>query len=183
MLGMKYISSLSKYQIEHLWDQELLIHGQRFLPIANFQDWSENPVLEETYQTETFPTSIIMPIKAFRNAGFQATKLRIIFAESLSYEQIQLLRNVIDSHLNDPDTVNYYLLPHTKNEKALRSYLAVTFQYGLILILALISSISIIMFWLYMEFRRYKVYLVCGATKNQIILLLSMNTILLVTIT
>ena len=59
----------------------------------------------------------------------------------------------------------------------------VTMQYLLILVLSLLSIASVIMYWIKSEYRRYKIYIMCGARRSQVVFLLCMNIFYLVTFT
>lgn len=53
--------------------------------------------------------------------------------------------------------------------------------YTLIILLSLISTAAVLLHWLRREFVRYRIYLICGARRSQIVCLLSVAIALLVT--
>ena len=95
-------------------------------------------------------------------------KLRCVFAAPLTEEQIAkidaLLRTYADIHsVSLPTTGNYY---------AVAVYLNQVLPYTLIILLSLISTAAVLLHWLRREFVRYRIYLICGARRPQIVCLL-----------
>lgn len=177
LLGMSYIQSMPKDQIDGLWDSEIIIGNKPFKAVGNYNNFVKYPVEEGTYQTEPLPTVVAIPLNTYLAMSMPATHLRIEFSQSLSAAQIAILNQIVVSQ----PKITCSLLPKMNDRIATQAYIAVTTQYALILLLSLISIINIVFYWVRTEFVRYRIYLLCGANRKQIVMLLSMKTIYLVT--
>ena len=175
LLGMSYIRQLPLEKIDTIWEKEIVINGIAMDTIGNYDDQINFPIQEETYKTQVLPTSIAIPLETFFKIGLSPTKIRVIFAEPLTNTQIKELNDLFQSI----QTISF----PKQNTIAVNGYISATVQYSLILILALLSIIHVLLYWMKMEFSRYKVYMICGAKRHEIIFLLSMNIALLITLT
>ncbi|MDO5022597.1 MAG: hypothetical protein Q4E07_04590 [Eubacteriales bacterium] len=176
LLSMAYLRSLPKNITGTLWDKGITIYGNHFEATGNYEGLSDYPLENSGYQTEVIPTAVAMPLKTYLNLNIPAMYLRIEFAKSLSPLQIAELKNTVSAYLD----VSYVSFPNIENQSAKRIYMATSARFALILVFALISIINIIVYWVSAEFKRYRVYILCGAQKKQIIFLLAMNTIYIV---
>jgi len=180
LLGTSFISQLPQKSIDTIWETGIDINGKHFSAIGNyFFNWVNGSIPEEVYKSQPVSASIVIPLKAYFDVGISATRFRCVFSQSLTSTQI--------THLNDliqPFQSIYSLsLPLVYNVDAVNSYINVIAPYTLIIIISLLSIVSVIIYWLRREFERYRIYLICGAKRRQITFLLSMNILLLVTIT
>ena len=178
LLGTGYIGSLPPEQIDTIWETGIEINGRHFDAIGShyFNLSLEGAVPAELRATEV-PAPILIPLRAFWESGLAADKLRCVFAVPLTEEQIAkidaLLRTYADIHsVSLPTTGNYY---------AVAVYLNQVLPYTLIILLSLISTAAVLLHWLRREFVRYRIYLICGARRSQIVCLLSVAIALLVT--
>ena len=123
------------------------------------------------------PAPILIPLRAFWESGLAADKLRCVFAAPLTEEQIAK----IDALLRTYGDIHSVSLPTTGNYYAVAVYLNQVLPYTLIILLSLISTAAVLLHWLRREFVRYRIYLICGARRSQIVCLLSVAIALLVT--
>ncbi len=178
ILGTSYLSQYPSDAISAFWETGVTIDGVKFDAIGNyFFNWTEENIPDDIYQFQLISAPITIPLRTYIHMGFSAKSFRCVFARPLTSAQIDHIKDIMDNF-----SVHSVSLPELSDNEAIRTYIAELSPYALVIILSLINITSVIVYWLRKEFRRYTIYLICGAQYKQIILLQSINVFLLVTI-
>ena len=186
LVGMGYIRQLAPEKIDNIWETGMEILGAQmkavgnyFGVVSNYFGNDESPVSEELYEAEFIPDSITLPIKTFFDIGLTATRLRVVFSQPLTGEQIAYLGGLVETY----SQVQSYTLPQPSNTQAAKNYADEVIKYIIVFVISFLSIVSVLLYWLKIEFTRYKIYMICGAKREAIVYLLSMNVALLITLT
>jgi len=175
ILGTSYFANLSPTAIDSIWSSGINVNNRNLIATGNYYFYLGD---SEADELSPIHTAITMPIKTYFNLGLSPTKFRCVFSHSLTNSQIAHLAALISS----ADGVQYVSLLKPYEIEAVNSFVNAMAQYTFILIVSLLVSASVLLYWLQKEFARYKIYLICGARGRQISYFLSINIVLLVTI-
>lgn len=174
ILSTEYIRRLEKDKIDSIWSDGIAITDIRYQTVGSYTDIARYFSPEDLAQVYPIPTLIAIPLTTYLSTGHTPTMLNCSFSQPLNNRQLEILKDIILSY----KTIHRYTLPSIR-DSALSSLLGALSQYVIVLILALIGVVSVLLYWLSMEFHRYRIYLLCGAKRKHIIFLLSMNVLLL----
>jgi hypothetical protein len=179
LLGTDYIKSLSEHDIDTIWESKIDIKGVKFNAIGNyFFDYPKGSITEDLYKFLLVPTTITIPLKTYFDIELIPNRFRCVFSQSLTNEQIKHLGTLLQSY-----NLQELSLPSSYEINAVNSYISGISAYIIVLILSLINAVNVMLYWLRKEFIRYKIYLICGAKGGQIAFFISLNVVLLVTVT
>ena len=184
ILGNSFIKSLDRETIDSLGERPLVIDGNEFIPLGSFYSFADDMSdmgieAEYVYGSEDIPTSIAIPLKTFVNLGLQSRFIRIVFDSSLTSAQINTLRDYMSAAGNVAD----FSLPLTYEKTASSNFIKGAAEYFLIYVIALISLMTIVVFWSGMELPRYEAYILCGTKPGTPLKLALLENIYLVTFT
>lgn len=180
LLGTNFLTNLSEENLDTIWETGIDINGTHFDAIGNyFFDFPKDSLLESDYELYAVPTTIMIPLKTYFDIGLIPLRFRCEFSESLTSAQITHLSGLLQPFNN----IMSLSLPKPYEAHAVNSYISGVTTYIVVLILSLLSTVSVILYWFRKEFARYRIYLICGAKGRQIAYFISLNVALLVTIT
>ncbi len=180
ILGTAYIGQLPPKKRDALWESGIEINGAAYEVIGNyFFEWENADVPEETLMAEPLCAPVVIPLQAFWDSGLSASRFRCEFASPFTHEQRSYITDLLQSYAG----IYSITLPHTNNDSAFAVYIGSSASSALIVILALISIVNIILYWLRHEFERYRIYRICGAGRGQILFLLLLQILFLITLT
>ena len=174
ILSTEYIRCLEKDKIDSIWSDGIEISGIHYQAIGSYTDIARYFSLEELAESYPIPTLVAIPLTTYLSTGHKPAMLNCSFSQPLNNRQLEILKDIVLSY----KSIHRYTLP-TIRDSALNSLLGALSQYLIVLILALIGVVSVLIYWLSMEFHRYRIYLLCGAKRGHIIFFLSMNVLLL----
>jgi len=179
ILGTGYIGQLPFEEMDSLWESGIEIGGVPYKVVGNyFFHWETADVPEEDSMAEPLCAPIVIPLKTFWDGGFSASRFRCEFAAPVTPEQRALLVDLLQPY----DEIHSLSLPETSNRHTLVSYVGGMASSTLIVLLALVSLVSVILYWLRHEFERYRIYRICGARRGQILFLLFFQILFLITL-
>ncbi len=178
LLGTDYFTNLSQENLDTIWTTGIDINGTHFNVIGNyFFDFPKDSITENFYEFAVVQTTITIPLRTYFDFGLAPERFRCVFSQPLTSTQITHLSDILQS----VDNIQSLSLPKSFEANAVYSYIDGIIPYIAVLLLSLLSSISVILYWLRKEFARYRIYLICGAKGRQIAFLISVNIALLVT--
>lgn len=179
ILGTGYIGQLPFEEMDSLWESGIEIGGVPYKVVGNyFFYWETADVPEEDSMAEPLCAPIVIPLKTFWDGGFSASRFRCEFAAPVTAEQRALLANLLQPHAE----IRSLSLPDVGNGRAFAAYVGGSTSSTLIVLMALISLVNIILYWLKNEFERYRIYRICGARRGQILRLLLLQILFLITL-
>lgn len=180
LLGTDYLSNIPQENLDTIWDTGIDISGIHFDVVGNyFFDLPKESITESFYNDTAVQTTITIPLKTYFDIGLVPTRFRCVFSQPLTEAQLTHLSDFLQSFNN----IQSLSLPTLYEVNAVDSYINGITTYIVVLILSLLSTISVILYWLRKEFARYRIYLICGAKGRQIAFFISLNIALLVTAT
>lgn len=180
LVSTGYLRRLPKEKLRDVWEEGIWIRGTHYSAIGEYHlDWqSDKPSGQDFYGASTAPATVSVPVETFIAHSFPASEMRYVFNESLSEDQIQRLKNILDSYGH----VIVVSLPSLRNDSALNAFITSSIAYSLVILLSFINVVSISMHWIRESFNRYSVYSICGAKRAQIRFFISLNMFIMVTI-
>lgn len=176
LLGVCFFEGLSMTEIEDTWITGIDINGIQFNAIGNYFFDSSFVGMSDF---ERVPTAITIPLKTYFDIGLVPLRFRCEFSDPLTSIQVKHLNDMLKPFSN----IRSLSMPKSSNDRAVNNYLETITVYIAILLVSLISIVSVILYWLREEFARYRIYLICGAKGRQIAYFISMNVVLIVSIT
>lgn len=177
ILGTAYLGRLPFEEMDSIWESGIEIGGVPYKIVGNYYLETAD-VPEEVYRTEPLCAPIVIPLKTFRDGGFSASRFRCEFTAPVTDEQRALLANLLQRY----DEIHSLSLPETSNRHTFVSYVGGMASSTLILLMALVSCMNIVLYWLRHEFERYRIYRICGAGRGQIVFLLLFQILFLITL-
>lgn len=170
IIGTCYLKSLPLDSIDSIWKTGIDIDGTHFETIGShyFRLDDNGCVPKEILDTQV-PSPVIIPLMAFLDIQIPANKLRCVFADQPTEEQIIQIEKMLQQYI----TVKHVVLPKTGNYHAIQVYINQALPYTLVIFLSIISITNVVLHWLRREFERYRIYLICGAKRWQLVFLLS----------
>ncbi len=179
ILGTAYLGQLPFEEMDSIWESGIEINGAPYKVVGNYLfEWGTADVPEETSMAEPLCAPIVVPLKAFWDSGLSASRFRCEFAAPITPEQRGLLIDFLQSYAG----ISSISLPQSRNSRAVSSYVGGSASPTVIVVLALISCMNIVLYWLRREFERYRIYRICGAGRGQIVFLLLFQILFLVTL-
>lgn len=177
ILSTGYIGQLPFEEMDSLWESGIEVGGVPYKIVGNYYLETAD-VPEEVYRTEPLCAPIVIPLKAFRDSGLSASRFRCEFTAPVTAEQRALLANLLQRY----DEIHSLSLPETSNRHTFVSYVGGMASSTLIVLMALVSFVNIVLYWLRREFERYRIYRICGAGRGQIVFLLLFQILFLITL-
>lgn len=179
ILGTAYLGRLPFEEMDSIWESGIEIGGAPYKVVGNFHfQWGDADVPEEASMDEPLCAPIVVPLKAFRDSGLSASRFRCEFTAPVTAEQRALLANLLQRY----DEIHSLSLPETSNRHTFVSYVGGMASSTLIVLMALVSFVNIVLYWLRREFERYRIYRICGAGRGQIVFLLLFQILFLITL-
>ncbi len=179
ILGTAYLGRLPFEEMDSIWESGIEIGGAPYKVVGNYYfQWGDADVPEEASMDEPLCAPIVVPLKAFRDSGLSASRFRCEFAAPITPEQRGLLANLLQRY----DEIHSLSLPETSNRHTFVSYVGGMASSTLIVLMALVSFVNIVLYWLRHEFERYRIYRICGAGRGQIVFLLLFQILFLITL-
>ena len=176
LLGIGYISNLDDK--ESIWTNGITVGADTFHVIGNM-NFADFPQSDYGLERSRVHSPIVIPLNTFMNLHYIAERLRIEFSEPLSKDQRDHLDGLVKKNGGGNE---YYSLPAPRNSKAAQNFMNSISMFFLLMLLALICVSNIFVYWVKRESVRYKVYLVYGATGRRIAWIISMQTVLIVSL-
>ena len=181
LIGTGYLSLFSHDEIDSILCDGIKINDVTFEVIGTYNyNWGDgSSIPPDAFCYSPMPNAITVPIHTFFDRGLTATKMRCVFSTPLTEEQHTYLTNFLESSHDLRDVV----IPKTEkmNRKImLTRMLENVAPFALIVFLSVINIANIVMYWLYMEFRRFQIYRICGSNSRMIVFLISVQVALLV---
>ena len=176
ILSTGYIGQLPFEEMDSLWESGIEVGGVPYKIVGNYYLETAD-VPEEVYRTEPLCAPIVIPLKTFWDGGFSASRFRCEFTAPVTAEQRALLANLLQRY----DEIHSLSLPETSNRHTFVSYVGGMASSTLIVLMALVSCMNIVLYWLRREFERYRIYRICGAGRGQILFLLLFQILFLIT--
>ena len=177
ILSTGYIGQLPFEEMDSLWESGIEVGGVPYKIVGNYYLETAD-VPEEVYRTEPLCAPIVIPLKTFWDGGFSASRFRCEFTAPVTAEQRALLANLLQRY----DEIHSLSLPETSNRHTFVSYVGGMASSTLIVLMALVSCMNIVLYWLRREFERYRIYRICGAGRGQILFLLLFQILFLITL-
>ena len=177
ILSTGYIGQLPFEEMDSLWESGIEVGGVPYKIVGNYYLETAD-VPEEVYRTEPLCAPIVIPLKTFWDGGFSASRFRCEFTAPVTAEQRALLANLLQRY----DEIHSLSLPETSNRHTFVSYVGGMASSTLIVLMALVSCMNIVLYWLRREFERYRIYRICGAGRGQIVFLLLFQILFLITL-
>lgn len=177
ILSTGYIGQLPFEEMDSLWVSGIEVGGVPYKIVGNYYLETAD-VPEEVYRTEPLCAPIVIPLKTFWDGGFSASRFRCEFTAPVTAEQRALLANLLQRY----DEIHSLSLPETSNRHTFVSYVGGMASSTLIVLMALVSCMNIVLYWLRREFERYRIYRICGAGRGQIVFLLLFQILFLITL-
>ena len=177
ILSTGYIGQLPFEEMDSLWESGIEVGGVPYKIVGNYYLETAD-VPEEVYRTEPLCAPIVVPLKAFRDSGLSASRFRCEFAAPITSEQRGLLIDFLQSCAG----ISSISLPQTRNSRAASTFVGASASPTVIVVLALVSCMNIVLYWLRHEFERYRIYRICGAGRGQIVFLLLFQILFLITL-
>lgn len=177
ILSTGYIGQLPFEEMDSLWESGIEVGGVPYKVVGNYYLETAD-VPEEVYRTEPLCAPIVIPLKTFWDGGFFASRFRCEFTAPVTAEQRALLTNLLQRY----DEIHSLSLPETSNRHTFVSYVGGMASSTLIVLMALVSCMNILLYWLRREFERYRIYRICGAGRGQIVFLLLFQILFLITL-
>ena len=179
ILGTAYLGRLPFEEMDSIWESGIEIGGAPYKVVGNYYfQWGDADVPEEASMDEPLCAPIVIPLKAFRDSGLSASRFRCEFTAPVTAEQRALLANLLQRY----DEIHSLSLPETSNRHTFVSYVGGMASSTLIVLMALVSCMNILLYWLRREFERYRIYRICGAGRGQIVFLLLFQILFLITL-
>ena len=179
ILGTAYLGRLPFEEMDSIWESGIEIGGAPYKVVGNFLfQWGDADVPEEASMDEPLCAPIVVPLKAFRDSGLSASRFRCEFAAPITPEQ----RGLLIDFLQSCDGISSISLPQTRNSRAASTFVGASASPTVIVVLALVSCMNILLYWLRHEFERYRIYRICGAGRGQIVFLLLFQILFLITL-
>ena len=177
ILSTGYIGQLPFEEMDSLWESGIEVGGVPYKIVGNYYLETAD-VPEEVYRTEPLCAPIVIPLKTFWDGGFSASRFRCEFTAPVTAEHRALLANLLQRY----DEIHSLSLPETSNRHTFVSYVGGSAPSTVIVVLALVSCMNIVLYWLRREFERYRIYRICGAGRGQIVFLLLFQILFLITL-
>ena len=177
ILSTGYIGQRPFEEMDSLWESGIEVGGVPYKIVGNYYLETAD-VPEEVYRTEPLCAPIVIPLKTFWDGGFSASRFRCEFTAPVTAEQRALLANLLQRY----DEIHSLSLPETSNRHTFVSYVGGMASSTLIVLMALVSCMNIVLYWLRREFERYRIYRICGAGRGQIVFLLLFQILFLITL-
>lgn len=179
LLGTAYLGQLPFEEMESIWDSGIALGGASYTVIGNhFFEWESTDIPEDVCMTEPLCAPIVLPLETFWDSGLSVTRLRCEFSDPITSEQRAILVDLFNTYPG----IHSLSIPNTSNSRAFTSYLGGMASSTLIVLLALITLVNILLYWLRHEFERYRIYRICGAGRGQILRLLLLQILFLITL-
>lgn len=179
ILGTAYLGRLPFEEMDSIWESGIEIGGAPYKVVGNYLfQWGDADVPEEASMDEPLCAPIVIPLKTFRDSGLSASRFRCEFAAPITSEQ----RGLLIDFLQSCDGISSISLPQTRNSRAASTFVGASASPTVIVVLALVSCMNIVLYWLRHEFERYRIYRICGAGRGQIMFLLLFQILFLITL-
>ena len=130
--------------------------------------------VQELYYDQLISAPVCMPIEAYAASGRQGKYLRVVFSETPSREQ----RDILESHLKGSS----YRLPSDREWSAIGAYLNQMIGNSILLFIALYGIVSTAMLRQNMLMPRFRVYMMYGATRGRVMRMMTADCLALITI-
>lgn len=183
LIGTGYLSTLPHNDIDLIWDTGIEINNIPFTAIGSYNyNWGNGESIPPgVFCSLPLPAAVTMPIKTFFDIGLKATRIRCVFSEPLTEEQAVHL----DTFLKSFSELENLVFPQTEKSSRMNT-LSQLFKniapFSLIVVLSILNTSNIILYWLRTQFARFQIYHICGANNGNIACLISIPVVLLVCI-
>ncbi|MDR2648073.1 MAG: hypothetical protein LBB67_08150 [Oscillospiraceae bacterium] len=161
-----YVSAIT--QSDDFWSSSINLFGEKYQPIGTF--------FLDSFSG--YSKTFIIPAESLLQSGKKITHVSCTFLAPMTAEQTEILLKTMDGLYENGTLV----LPKTYESKALSAALANLLGLLFVLLLSLLNTLQLVVYWMKSNRRKFQIYVIAGARPSTVILLSLSNTFLLMLI-